>query len=75
MNMATTCATSSGKPLRPTGIAASSARACADRRGFDALNSSVATGPGATVFTVMPSAASSSAQVRVMAASAPLDAP
>ena len=26
MNMATTCATSSGKPLRPTGIAASSAR-------------------------------------------------
>ena len=43
--------------------------------GFDALNSSVATGPGATVFTVMPSAASSSAQVRVMAASAPLDAP
>ena len=50
-------------------------RACADRRGFDALNSSVATGPGATVFTVMPSAASSSAQVRVMAASAPLDAP
>ncbi|KAG1237476.1 hypothetical protein G6F68_018809 [Rhizopus microsporus] len=43
--------------------------------GFDWLNNSVAIGPGATVFTVLPSAASSSAQVRVMPASPALDAP
>ena len=75
MNMDTACATSSGCPTRRTGIDASSASVCGAPAGLDWLNSSVAMGPGATVFTVMPLPASSSAQVRVMPANAALDAP
>ena len=40
--------------------------------GFTRSNSSVAMGPGPTAFTVMPSAASSSARVRVSPCSADL---
>lgn len=71
----TACATSSGRPMRPTGMAASSATVLGSPGGLDWSNSSVAIGPGATVLTVMPALPSSSAQVRVMPTRPDLVAP
>jgi len=60
--------------MRPTGTEASSPLVTGLSGGFWARKPSVAIGPGATQLTVMPSRASSSAQVRVMPTTAALAA-
>ena len=69
---ATARATSSGSPMRPTGMDAARRASCSLPEGTIAWYMSVRTGPGATTLTVMPSPASSSAQVRARPSSAAL---
>src|SRR5690606_2799944 len=63
---ATAWATSAGVPMRCTGMLARIFSVCGAPGGLTRSNSSVAMGPGPIALTVMPSAAVSSAQVRVM---------
>ena len=59
-------ATSTGRPIRPTGIERASCSSFGLPCGITSWNMSLSTGPGATTLTVMPWLAVSSAQVRAM---------
>src|SRR5690348_3353276 len=74
MKYATAAAMSSGLPMRFMGMRAIWARVAGLSGGLFLFHISVSVGPGPTALTVMPFSASSSAQLRVIAASPALAA-